>query len=298
MDKGKIMFKLNQVIIVVLGFSAAIGTVQAGPLTVPNAFSAGTKAVAADVNANFSAVKGAVNDNDARIASMEAAIAALEATVSAQASTIATLQNDLSSTQSDLSSVQSDLSSVQGNSVLALDGNLSYTIDANGYATALFSGVNLQVNNGVGQSTPNGVGNIIVGYNNIRTGSTGNVCSDGERSTQFSCEINGGIWAVNHKTGSHNLVAGDNNSYSRVGGVVFGARNVINRNYSSVSGGADSTASGLYSSVSGGSVNTASAEHSSVSGGWQNTASGGTSSVGGGRDNVASGSYQSISGEH
>lgn len=181
MDKGKIMFKLNQLILVVLGFSAAISYVQAGVLTVPNTFSAGTKAVAADVNDNFGAVKNAVDDNDGRItvnaadiASMQAAIAALQATVSAQATTIATLQ--------------SDLSSVQGNSVLALDGNLSFITDANGYATALFSGVNVQVINGVDQSTPNGVGNIIVGYNSNGTAPF-SACSDGQHTTQITCEM-------------------------------------------------------------------------------------------------------------
>lgn len=39
----------------------------AGTLTVPNTFTAGTPAVAAQVNANFTAAKTAVDDNDARI---------------------------------------------------------------------------------------------------------------------------------------------------------------------------------------------------------------------------------------
>lgn len=41
--------------------------VWAGSVTIPNTFSSGTKAVAADVNDNFSAVKSAVDDNDTRI---------------------------------------------------------------------------------------------------------------------------------------------------------------------------------------------------------------------------------------
>jgi len=43
---------------------------NAGPLTTPNTFAAGTPAVAAEVNANFSAVETEVNDNDARIAAL------------------------------------------------------------------------------------------------------------------------------------------------------------------------------------------------------------------------------------
>jgi hypothetical protein len=44
-----------------------------GPLDVPNEFEAGTQTSAADMNANFSAVETAVNDNDVRISAMETA---------------------------------------------------------------------------------------------------------------------------------------------------------------------------------------------------------------------------------
>lgn len=42
-------------------------TAWAGALTIPNTFSAGTPAVAADVNTNFTAAKTAVDDNNTRI---------------------------------------------------------------------------------------------------------------------------------------------------------------------------------------------------------------------------------------
>jgi hypothetical protein len=45
---------------------------SAGDMTTPNEFTAGTAAVAAEVNENFAAVETAVNDNDARIDAMEA----------------------------------------------------------------------------------------------------------------------------------------------------------------------------------------------------------------------------------
>ena len=48
---------------------SALGSLsaQAGSLTIPNSFTSGTAAVAADVNANFSAIVTEVDDNDTRI---------------------------------------------------------------------------------------------------------------------------------------------------------------------------------------------------------------------------------------
>ena len=51
----------------------------AGPLTVPNTFTANTPARAAEVNGNFDAVKTAVDDNDSRITTNSADIDAVEA---------------------------------------------------------------------------------------------------------------------------------------------------------------------------------------------------------------------------
>ncbi|VAX01248.1 hypothetical protein MNBD_GAMMA21-1978 [hydrothermal vent metagenome] len=258
----------------VLSLSVLSTSAFAAPVNVPNNFSAGSPAVAAEVNANFAAVKTSVDDNDSRMTSMETTIANLQATITA---------------------LQNSLAAVQNNSVLALDGNLLYTLDANGYPTAQFTGVNVQVINGVDQTTINGLGNMIVGYNAPRN--VGNlVCSDGQFIDQVACEGAGEIWARRHKTGSHNLVAGDQNSYSQTGGVVFGFRNAINRNYVTVSGGTFNIASGTFSSVSGGVGNIASGFASSVSGGEFNTASGTRGSVSGGINNTASGSRSSVSG--
>ncbi len=49
----------------------------AGEVTIPNAFTAGETAVAADVNANFTEVKTAVDDNNARIITNENTLNAL-----------------------------------------------------------------------------------------------------------------------------------------------------------------------------------------------------------------------------
>lgn len=55
---------------------ATATSIQAGALTVPSTFDAGTPAVAAEVNGNFTAVKSAVDDNDSRITALETAPAA------------------------------------------------------------------------------------------------------------------------------------------------------------------------------------------------------------------------------
>ena len=48
-------------------FSLMVSQVLAGGVTIPNTFTAGTPAKAAEVNDNFNAVKTSVDDNDARI---------------------------------------------------------------------------------------------------------------------------------------------------------------------------------------------------------------------------------------
>jgi hypothetical protein len=52
-------------------FSLAGGVGYADPLTIPNTFVSGAKAKAADVNANFQAVKNAVDNNDARFSAFQ-----------------------------------------------------------------------------------------------------------------------------------------------------------------------------------------------------------------------------------
>lgn len=49
-----------------------------GEVVIPNTFVAGSKAVAAEVNANFDAAAAAINDNDSRISALETAVEALQ----------------------------------------------------------------------------------------------------------------------------------------------------------------------------------------------------------------------------
>ena len=86
---------ISQVLILLLLCMASLSTVYAGEVTIPNTFTAGTPAVASEVNGNFTAVKTAVDDNDGRIAALEAALATLQTTVATQAATIADLEEGL-----------------------------------------------------------------------------------------------------------------------------------------------------------------------------------------------------------
>ena len=69
------------------------------------------------------------------------------------------------------------------------------------------------------------------------------------------------------RTGSHNLVVGDDHSYSSFGGFVAGRSNAVTGWNTSVCGGVNNEAIGYFSSVSGGQQNVASGVSSSVSGG-------------------------------
>ena len=136
-----------------------------------------------------------------------------------------------------------------------------------------FSGVNVHIVNGTGTTdgAVNGLGNLVVGYNELR-----------------------GSW--DNRTGSHNIVVGDEHNYSSYGGLVVGRWNTISGDWASVSGGKENSASGTGSSVSGGEENHASGGYSSVSGGYSNEASGLYTSVSGGEENHASDFFTSISG--
>ena len=191
--------------------------------------------------------------------------------------------------------------------IAALEAKLANVTVAtvNGQPTVRFTAVNVQVVNGAGTTnTINGTGNLIVGYDEVDGSGTGR-CSLGTNpitglaipNNQASCIGAGGTWSTTgFKTGSHYIVAGAWNSYSRFGGAVFGFQNASNYNYASVTGGRENTASGNYASVSGGAANTASGTYASVTGGSSNIASGSVASVTGGEGNTASGNRASVTG--
>ena len=137
---------------------------------------------------------------------------------------------------------------------------------------------NLRIVNGLGSTAcgteaapipdcPNGLGNLLVGYNEERTSPE----------------------AMNTRTGSHNVVVGTEQNFSRFGGLVVGRLNEISGDFASVSGGGTNTASGDLAAGSGGNTTTTSGLDAAVSGGSANTASGGAAAVSGGRERQAPG---------
>ncbi|MCH8497165.1 MAG: hypothetical protein LAT63_01685 [Marinobacter sp.] len=290
-----------------------------GQVTIPHTFVAGDKASAAQVNANFDALKDAVEVLQARVQQLEdelqSGLSQLEGTLQSgldqleskfQASLHA-LETDVNSDIEQLTGnlvprvqqLEEDVQTLAASDVLGLEGRVALVTDNNGYQTVRFTGVNVQVINGTGQTTANGVGNLIVGYNSARTvGYPG--CSDGQYVDSGSCQAAGQVWAFNHKSGSHNLVIGNGNAYSQTGGFVAGFQNSVNRNYATISGGERNLATGVASSISGGYLNQALSAYGSILGGRNNGTAPNTggqySAVVGGENNNTLGNYSVVLG--
>jgi len=220
-----------------------------------------------------------------RVAALEAVVESLTTALDTANTEIANLQSELATANTAITNLQTELADVQNNSVLALDGILTFNVDASGYPRALFSGVNVQIVNGLGATNGyiddpntddptltqvNGLGNLIVGYNEVSSPSG--------------------------RSGSHNIVTGVQNTYTSFGGLVGGKENGITGTYASIIGGRNNRASGNFSTVSGGRINRATGELSSVTGGTHNYATGAFSSVSGGEENSASGTTSHVSG--
>jgi len=141
-----------------------------------------------------------------------------------------------------------------------------------GKATVQFSGVNVQVISGAGKTSAavNGLGNVVIGYDENPK--------------------------AHAQTGSHNLILGEEQSFTSYGGIAAGFGNAIGGPFASVTGGGENSATGKEASISGGWRDVASAENASVSGGRENVANNLYSWVGGGKLNTASAAVSSIFG--
>jgi hypothetical protein len=170
----------------------------------------------------------------------------------------------------------------------ALEYKLEYV--SGGPNEVVITGANLRIVNGLGATdTTNGLGNLIVGYNEPRDP----------------------LFGETIRTGSHNVVVGQEHNFSRFASLVVGLRNDISGAWSSaiggqfniastdmavVSGGINNTASGAAATVSGGESNTASGFFAVVSGGLNNTASSTSATVSGGTGNTAKSNFAVVSG--
>jgi hypothetical protein len=155
-----------------------------------------------------------------------------------------------------------------------------------GGPTLQFSGVNVQIVSGSGSTSGaiNGEGNLVIGY-----------------------DENPGSHA---QTGSHDLILGEEQTFTSFAGILAGRASTISGPFASVTGGFENVASGEGSWAGGGQRNRASGFNSSISGGQlneagfiasvsggaQNKASRGSSWVGGGKENNAAAEYAAIFG--
>ena len=92
-------------LLLILGI-AFINNIQAADLAIPNTFTAGTTAVAAEVNANFTAVESAVDDNNTNITTNASGI-------STSASDIATNTANITINTSNIANIDSRVSMLE-----------------------------------------------------------------------------------------------------------------------------------------------------------------------------------------
>ncbi len=185
-----------------------------------------------NANSNFSGAEVAINDNNARITSLENLVSQLVSS-----------NQELQQQNDDLQARILELEENSGG-VAGLANYVSVEVDEYGYPAVVFDSVNVHIRNGNPSTLAfdgegsNGLGNLIVGYNTASDSGLllGPQCSggffedmrDGEVSlpTQETCEAEGYVWASSHKTGSHNVIVGPKHSYTGANSIVGGVGNM------------------------------------------------------------------------
>ena len=208
----------------------------------------------------------------------------VEAQVVSLQGMVTTLQGQNTTLQTQVTTLQNSLNAQNAQNAFALGQFVSVqngTIRGLGGPHIIFKGVNVHIENGLtpGDSA-NGLGNLIVGFDD-----------DGFDSLERDAND---IDAA--RTGSHNLVVGDDHEFTASNGFVAGEGNVVSADYAAVSGGVGNTASAFAATVTGGEYNLADEVAASVSGGASNIASGTGAVVSGGLFNMASGIQSSVGG--
>jgi uncharacterized coiled-coil protein SlyX len=251
---------------------------------------------------------------DATIASLAADVATLQSDVDALQTDVGTLQTDVAALQTDVGTLQTDVGTLQTDvAALQTDVAALQTLTASmsletvdGQPVVRFTRVNVQIVDGSGNTAgANSLGNLIIGYNARNRSNTGD-----DQEPLPPDERTRELW-LDLRSGSHNLIVGDNHTYSSWGGFVAGANNRITgtsatvvagtgnaaTSHNSVTvGGFDNDANGNASVIVGGRGNESTGEHSAVLGGESNDASNVRSTVAGGFNNHAAGRWSAILG--
>jgi uncharacterized coiled-coil protein SlyX len=235
----------------------------------------------------FDALAAKVTTAQGDIGTLQTSVSGLGTTVAGHTASIASLTNvvgtDASHGLQGLTALMYTTLGAVNNKVTAAADVLALEPYVKVYPTTAINGVagpnivlqgcNLQIKSKTSEGDTSGTGNLIVGWD----------------TDPFSP-------VANYRSGSNNLVCGDQNSFLGYGEFVAGNNNTASGTYASVSGGYVSQATGSYASVSGGTGGIASGPYASISGGDANVASGWMASVCGGYANQATGYACSVSG--
>ena len=177
--------------------------------------------------------------------SLAKTVAALQKKVSAQATTIAGQGTKITALSSNQTTAKQTITALQTTvaahtttltsaaPLLAIAPYVSLNAGAmNGVVgpNVVFKGCNVHVMSKTSETDASGTGNLIVGWDDLRPAPLPSP------------------W----RTGSNNLVAGNEQNFTSLGGFVAGDWNSVSGWYSSVGGGAQNAAEGAYTSVSGG----------------------------------------------
>ena len=206
-----------------------------------------------------SASKPSLKTLTAQVVALQHTMKAQAKTIARQGHTIGKLSSRLRDDEATLAGHSTQLATAA--SLVALAPYVSVVTGTSGTfrgPNIFFTGANVHIVDGTGSTsdwgdTPTGLGNLVVGYD--------------EDATDTS--------------GSHNIVCGFANNFNNYGGLVAGYDNSVG-GACAIVGGQSNAALGDYSSVTGGYGNAASGACSSVTGGGYNAADGAGSSVSGG----------------
>jgi hypothetical protein len=323
-------------IVCALGAALAAGPAWAsqvadGDLTT---FLPDTPAVAAEVNGNFAALQGAINDNDTRLTALEALVATLQSDQAAAAATIAALQSDQAVTDGTVATVQADLGG-ETSARAGADAGLQAAIDAEAAAraggdAALQAGQDAETaaRTGADQSLQTGLTNLgrdvdgltsdvagleadaVPGLSAYVSVDESDPSRPAVRVTGANLQVVNGLGATGLTNGVGNVIVGYDEA-GTVGMLVCsdGTWNnqlaceshgkVWGRNHRSGSHNVVVGSEHSYSSYAGvvfGLANVVNSPYAGVTGGNFNVASGAYSSVTGGGQNTAAGPAASVGG--